>query len=231
MPKKEKNNNILDDILSDKISSHSIKDEDKVLKPLLDEINTIENEGIKSFVRSVLYRADGFWTIPASFSGKHHPPDERSEGGNVLHTKRAVRVGSVLSDSYSLSSEERDLITAALLLHDITKGTKPETSQKYHYDPMHPYTAGSFIKKCQEQDKKYASESQSSTLFITEEDTQTILRLIRCHLGPWSPVPETNPVTYMDMIVHIADNISSKLHIIVDGEKIEDNRWNGNGDE
>jgi HD superfamily phosphohydrolase YqeK len=136
-----------------------------------------------------------------------------------------VRVGSVLAESYSLSSDERDLITAALLLHDITKGIKPQSSEKYYYDPMHPYTAGSFIKKCQEQDKKYASESQSSTLFISEEDTQTILRLIRCHLGPWSPVPETTPVTYMDMIVHLADNISSKLHLIVDGESIKDERW------
>lgn len=226
MPKKEKNN-ILDDILSNKVSSHSIKDEDKILKPLIDEINTIENEGIKSFVRSILYRAEGFWDIPASFSGKHHPPDERSVGGNVLHTKRAVRVGVVLADSYSLSSEERDLITAALLLHDVTKGIKSESSSKYYYDPMHPYTAGSFIKKCQEQDKKYASESQSSTLFISEEDTQTILRLIRCHLGPWSPVPETNPVTYMDMIVHLADSVSSKLHLIVDGDNIVKDRWGG----
>lgn len=225
MAKKEKSKTMLDDILYEKNVSHTIKEEDKVLNPLINEINMIENEGIKSFVRSILYRAEGFWDIPASFSGKHHPPDERDKGGNILHTKRAVRVGSVLADSYSLSSDEKDLITAALLLHDITKGIKPQSSDKYYYDPMHPYTAGSFIKKCQEQDKKYASESQSSTLFISEEDTQTILRLIRCHLGPWSPVPETTPVTYMDMIVHLADNISSKLHLIVDGESVKDERW------
>lgn len=90
---------------------------------------------------------------------------------------------------------------------------------------MHPYTVGLFVKKCQDQDRQYASDSQSSTLYISEEDTQTILRLIRCHLGPWSPIPETTPVTYMDMIVHIADNISSKLHLVVDGENIKDSRW------
>lgn len=225
MPRKEKNSNILDQILSEKLSSSTIKEEDKLLEPLLEEINTIEDEGIKSFVRSILFRAEGFWEIPASFSGKHHPPDERSQGGNVLHTKRAVRVGHVLADSYSLSTEERDIITAALLLHDITKGVKPQSSDKYYYDAMHPYTANTFIKKCQEQDKNYASESQSSTLFIGEENIQTIMRLIRCHLGPWSPVPETTPVTYMDMIVHLADNISSRLHLIVDGDKIKQDRW------
>lgn len=224
MAKKEKPN-ILDDILSAKISPHTIKEEDKTLDPLIDEINLIENEGIKSFVRSILYRAEGFWKIPASFSGKHHAPDERGVGGNVLHTKRAVRVGLILADSYSLSSEERDLIVAALILHDLTKGIKSEVSDNYRYDPMHPYTVGLFVKKCQDQDRQYASDSQSSTLYISEEDTQTILRLIRCHLGPWSPIPETTPVTYMDMIVHIADNISSKLHLVVDGENIKDSRW------
>ena len=225
MTKKE-NINILDDLLSEKAASHSIKDEDKILSPLIDEINMIENEGIKSYVRSILYRAEGFWEIPASFSGKHHPPDERSVGGNVLHTKRAVRVAAFLADSYSLPLEERDIVTAALLLHDITKGIIGGPDNSYKYDPMHPYTVGLFVKKCQEQDKKYASESQSSTLYISEEESQNILRLVRCHLGPWSPVPETGPITYLDMIVHLADNISSKLHLIIDGENKENNRWN-----
>lgn len=225
MAKKDKPNDMLDEILSQKVVSRSTKLEDKVLNPLIEEINLIEDEGIKSFVRSILFRAEGFWKIPASFSGKHHPPDERGEGGNVLHTKRAVRVGLVLADSYSISAQEKDLIIGALLLHDITKGFKFGALDEYRYDQMHPYTAGVFIKKCQEEDKKYALESQSSTLFISEEDTQIILRLIRCHLGPWSPVPETTPVTYIDMIVHLADNISSKLHTIVDGTEIKAFRW------
>ena len=87
---------------------------------------------------------------------------------------------------------------------------------------MHPYTVGAFVKKCQENDKKYGSESASSTLFLDEETVQSILRLVRCHLGPWSPIPETVPTTYMDMIVHLSDNVASKLHTIVE---ISDNKW------
>ena len=102
---------------------------------------------------------------------------------------------------------------------------KIDGEDSFHYDPMHPYTVGKFVKKCQEDDKKYASESQSSTLFISEEITQGILRLVRCHLGPWSPIPETIPITYMDMIVHMADNVASKLHYIVDGDNIIVERW------
>lgn len=76
-----------------------------------------------------------------------------------------------------------------------------------------------------DQDKKYTSESSSTTLFLDETTVESILRLIRCHLGPWSPVPETMPSTHAEMIVHLADNIASKLHVIVDGEAIIEHRW------
>lgn len=222
---KNNSNNILDEILSDKIHPTSIKEEDKILAPLLDEIDLILDENIRSFVRSILYRAESFWKIPSSFSGKYHPVDEHNEGGNVLHTKRAVKIARIMCDSYSLSQEDIDVVIAAVLIHDITKGVKDPDSDSYKYDPMHPYTVGLFVRKCQEEDKNYASEAQSSTLFLSEETVQSILRLVRCHLGPWSPVPETIPITYMDMIVHMADNIASKLHYIVDVEAVVESRW------
>lgn len=217
--------NILDDILSDSSPSVSKKDEDKILSPILTEINYIFDESIRSFVRAILLRASSFWTIPSSFSGKYHPSDEHNAGGNVLHTKRVVRAAKIMSESYSLGREDTDIILAACILHDVTKGIKLEGEDSFHYDPMHPYTVGRLVKKCQEEDKKYASESQSSTLYLSEETVQSILRLVRCHLGPWSPVPETIPITYMDMIVHMADNIASKLHYVVDGENIVEDRW------
>jgi len=218
--------NILDDILSNNKPSVSKKDEDKILSPILEEINYIFDESIKSFVRSILIRASSFWTIPSSFSGKYHPSDEHNAGGNVLHTKRVVRAAKIMSESYSLGREDTDVILAACILHDLTKGIKLQGEDSFHYDPMHPYTVGSFVKKCQEDDKRYASESQSSTLYLSEDAVQAILRLVRCHLGPWSPVPETVPITYMDMIVHMADNIASKLHYVVDGDNVVKERWN-----
>lgn len=216
---------ILDEILNKESDSISLEEENKILKPLEEEIEMISDVNIKSFVKSILLRADGFWTIPSSFSGKYHPPDEHNEGGNVLHTKRVLRAAKVISDSYSLSVEERDLVYAACLLHDVTKGVLDKEKGYFHYDPMHPYTVGKFVEKCQQYDKKYAGESQSSTLFISEETIQSILRLVRCHLGPWSPVPETVPITYLDIIVHLSDNIASKVHYIVDGEDIIEDRW------
>jgi hypothetical protein len=219
-----KKSSILDDILQDEQIVNLSEEENNVLSPLLEEISLIEDDGLKSFVRSILFRADSFWVIPSSFSGKYHPPDEHNQGGNVLHTKRTVRAAKVLSESHSLSAEEKDLVVAACLLHDLTKG-KVEKDGSFSYDKMHPYTVGDFVKFCQEDDKKYASDISSSTLYVSEEDVQTLLRLIRCHLGPWSPVPETVPITYLDMIVHLADNIASKVHYILDGNEIVSERW------
>lgn len=217
---------ILDEILNSEKDFISNEEENAILKPLESEINMISDANIKSFVKSILMRADSFWEIPSSFSGKYHPMDEHNKGGNVLHTKRVLRAAKVICDSYTLLEEERDIVYAACLLHDLTKGTKSkDDSTSFSYDPMHPYTVGNFVKKCQDHDKKFAGESQSSTLFVSEDIVQSILRLVRCHLGPWSPVPETVPITYLDIIVHLSDNLASKLHYLVDGENIIEERW------
>lgn len=216
---------ILDEILNSEKDFISSEEESNILKPLEVEIDMISDASVKSFVKSILMRAESFWEIPSSFSGKYHPMDEHNKGGNVLHTKRVLRTAKVICDSYSLLDEERDIVYAACLLHDLTKGTKTKDDDSFSYDPMHPYTVGHFIKKCQDHDKKFAGESQSSTLFVSEDIVQSILRLVRCHLGPWSPVPETIPITYLDIIVHLSDNIASKLHYLVDGESVIEERW------
>ncbi len=215
---------ILDDILS-KDKSDLIEKENIILEELLEELSLIEDESVESFVRSILLKCDIFWHIPSSFSGKYHPPDEHGSGGNVLHTKRVVRVANIMCDSYSLSSEERDMIIAACIIHDITKGIPSEHEGMFNYDPMHPYTVNKFVMNCMAYDREYANDTHSSSLFIAEETVQSILRLVRCHLGPWSPVPETFPITYMDYIVHIADNIASKLHIVIDDSALINDKW------
>jgi len=215
---------ILDDILEDETAA-SQQHEDEILGPLLQEINLITDESIKSFVRSILLKADIFWSIPSSFSGKYHPPDEHGFGGNVLHTKRVVRIAEAMSESYSLSEEERDIVLAACLLHDLTKGIPSESEEHFHYDPMHPYTVNKFVTQCVKHDKEYSNDSQSSTLFTSEDVMQSILRLVRCHLGPWSPVPETYPITYLDYIVHLSDNIASKLHTIIEDSDLINDQW------
>ncbi len=222
--------NFLDEILKEDKKS-VFETENDVLNQLIDEINLITDDAIVSFVRSVLLKAEIFWDIPSSFSGKYHPADEHGHGGNVLHTKRVVRVACILADSYSLSDDERNIIIAACLLHDVTKGIPDfNDPSSFHYDPMHPYTVAKFVQNCQMYDKEYGNDSQSTSLFIAEESIQAILRLVRCHLGPWSPVPETYPITYLDYIVHIADNIASKIHTVIEDSELINEKWRKQAD-
>lgn len=215
---------ILDDILEED-KNNLLVQEDEILDELIDEINLITDESIKSFVRSILLKAGIFWEIPSSFSGRYHPNDEHGVGGNVLHTKRVVRIANMICDSYSLIDEERDTILAACLLHDVTKGIPSENEGSFQYDPMHPYTVNKFVMDCIKYDKEYANDSHSSTLYINEDTIQSILRLVRCHLGPWSPIPETYPITYMDYIVHLADNIASKIHSVIDDSDLINDKY------
>jgi len=220
---------ILDDILVSDKKNLKKGTEDQILKPLLSEINLITDNNVKSFVRSLLLKAEGFWEIPASFTGNNHPPDERGRGGNVLHTKRVVRIAALLTESYSLSNDEKDVVIAASLLHDLCKGARTAPDQEYRYDPMHPYAVGRFVAEAQGEDKKFSSDSESTTIYLQEEIVQSILRLVRCHLGPWSPVPETFPITYLDYIVHIADNVASKIHQIIQDSDLINREWKING--
>ena len=220
---------ILDDLLIDKANANDFESENTKLEPLINEINMISDEAIKSFVRSLLLKSENFWDIPSSFSGKYHPYDEHGYGGNVLHTKRVVRITNMLAESYNLGPEERDIVLAASIIHDICKGKKEGESDHACYDPMHPYTVGKFVDKCKKKDKEGSSDSDSSTLYLSEEIVQSILRLVRCHLGPWSPVPETYPITYLDFIVHLADNVASKIHTVIEDSDLINPKWRKNG--
>lgn len=215
----------LEEILGEGHDVVDLKKEDEVLAPLLDEINLIEDQGIHSFIRSALYRApDYFWIIPSSFSGKYHPPDERSTAGNVLHTKRVVRLVKYIAVSQDRSEWESDVLVAAALLHDVLKGARLKDGT-VNYDPMHAYTVDRFIDWVRKSDETSTTEVNSSSLWIEDETVATILRLVRCHMGRWSPIPETIPATDMDWTLHLADMIASKLHHIIDGEDIQEWRW------
>ena len=212
---------ILDDIIVQDKSEFASK-EDEILKPLLIELQSIKDESIKSFVRSVLIKSEFFWDTPVGQAETFFAPDEMVPGGNVLHTKRMTRIAEHICRSYSVTDEERDCVLAACLLHGVTKFFK-DLSGNIMYDNMYPYSSGLFIIECIEKDKETGNDAFSSTLFISEESVQTIMRLIRCHMGPWSPVPETFPITYLDYIVHLSHSVSLNIYdLIKDSELVNE---------
>jgi hypothetical protein len=92
------------------------------------ELWLIWDAEIREFIATVLAGAPRyFWTIPSSMSGYNHPLDERGDGGRVLHTKRVVRLASEYGNLFGLSRQDKDIIIAAALIHDIVvNGTTNE---------------------------------------------------------------------------------------------------------
>lgn len=199
-------------------------EEDAKLYVLSDEINLISDISIRSFVRSLLLYADNFWVSGASWDVDQNPPDEHGHGGMVIHTKRVVRIAKLLCEANVMEEIDQDIIIAAALIHDITKAVG-NRDDGFDFDPMYPYTVDAFVKKVTRMDQMYSQESGSSVMSVDEDCVHAILRIVRCHLGQWSPIPETYPLTSMEMILHMADLIATNLHTIIDGEHIDITRW------
>jgi len=87
------------------------------------EISSIQNVDIRNYVVAIFegLAPDYFWTASASSSGKYHPKISLGNGGLVRHTKLAVWWGKQLYQAMHDHGFGTDELTAALLLHDLTK--------------------------------------------------------------------------------------------------------------
>lgn len=218
--------NILDDILDNDKLNFAVE-ENLTLDPLLNELSLISSEEIKSFVRSLLLKSKYFWSSPEVENDPDRPFDEIGPLKSVLHTKRTIRVAAILSAVYLLAQEEHDIVIAACLLHEVVKYKDLEIDEKVYqiYDPLHPYTVGDVVSLAQSIDRENLQENISTTLFVGQENLFSIMRLIRCQMGVWSPVPETYPVTYLDYIVNISVTIANNLHNIIGDSDLIDESW------
>lgn len=155
---------------------------------------------------------DYFFEIPASSTGKYHPEYALGEGGLLRHSKAAVRIGyellqdPMIGDKYT--SEEKDMMLMALLLHDGLKSGMPK--EKYtRFD--HPLLICDLIMDSEE------------ILGLEVEEIEFICDAIKTHMGSWTTdyngeeVLE-KPKTKYQNFVHMCDFLASKkfLNIIFD---------------
>ena len=201
-------------------SSEIFDIENAKLLPLLGELSLIRDSTIKDFTRAMLLAVDEFWDAPSSVSGKYHPPDEHGMGGDVLHTQRVVAITALLAESQERDQYETDILISAAILHDITKVIRwaPDVVSS---DPLHPITVTSLFNKLRKKEEEHTEELGSNTLELDSNTIDQILRLVRCHLGIWGPIPEIIPMTPFEMIVHQADYIAANLHKIVEFNNVE----------
>lgn len=157
------------------------------MRMLIPEIHDIKDRDIQNFVRKALNEIvdEKFFIIPASSTGKYHPTYSAGVGGLLRHTKAACYIGKALCEAEMVCSRDRDMIIAALILHDINKP-----------DKEHPYMV-------------------RETLSPLEEEFpiiyKVVVELIESHHGQWGSVPINS---YSQRIVHLADYISSQKGLI-----------------
>ena len=174
------------------------------------ELGYIKNDNYRKNARIFLeLLPDYFYEIPASSTGKYHPKFALGNGGLVRHTKVAVRMafeiigGKTIGDKFT--SDEKDLILIALLLHDgLKEGIVKEKYTRFD----HPILMANFIK-----------ENKDKTTF-NDKEIELLSSMIASHMGQWntnqySDVILPLPSNKYEKMVHMCDMLASRKFIDV----------------
>jgi 23S rRNA maturation-related 3'-5' exoribonuclease YhaM len=133
-----------------------------------------------------------FWKVPASSTGKYHPKFSLGEGGLVRHTSFAVELAIELFNITKFTDFEKDIIIAALILHD---GRKHGLEESEHTKKDHADIQADYLVKFWEE---------------YFEGRNEIIACIRCHMGIWGNI---KPETVLERFVHHCDYIASRKMI------------------
>ena len=172
----------------------------KELERMLPEINLIGDDDIRDeTARTFLdWCPDYFWEIPSSGSGKYHPPDERGEYGNLLHTKRVFLAYEQLARSYTeqhlITADEYHCGQAAALLHDMFKFGWPSEQNDVTVSEHDVIAANVVLHKTDLPNK--------------------VSEAIATHAGAWGEGP--SPETALQQLLHMADMTVTPSHYYSD---------------
>jgi hypothetical protein len=226
---RENMKDILDEFLEDE-DPEQVDVSEIDFSSIQEELDLIESNELKELVKTVLSHSIYFWTLGVAPSNVEAlvdmwPLDTYGLGGDLLNTKRVVRTCSVLADSYQMDDYDRDILIASAMVHTITKYIFDGKSGNVNFDIMYPYTFSVFLSSVRDEEQISSSDDKPHTLGVSDDTIAKIARIVRCHRGPWSIIPETVPVTNIEQILHNATQIAMNMDYIIDGESIIEERW------
>ena len=178
------------------------------------ELSLIEDEAIRTFTIKCLQAAPKyFWYIPASSTGKYHPDYAATEGGLVKHVKMAVKFAEDLlalkQHSYLSENGYKNMLYAALILHDICKkGKSDEGDEHTRFD--HPIQATQLLTS--------VALNMYHDFDHIPEFVDEIQKMIASHMGQWNTnkynpdVTLPTPSTFAQEFVHLCDYLSSRKY-------------------
>jgi hypothetical protein len=176
------------------------------------EIGDITDGNLRKLATEIIACADDyFFTIPASSSGKNHPPFSLGEGGLVRHTKCVVYMVECLCESFNIDEYKKDMLIVAALAHDIKKqGDCAEGVG--HTVHEHPLLAARYVQEV------YVE----SDIVILDGVVGIIAEMISTHMGKWGANPKyignkkplPFPQTECEKILQAADYLASRKEIL-----------------
>ena len=185
-----------------------ISREDKI-KMFINEIGDIKDADLKAFATELIANADDyFFVVPASSSGKYHPPFDLGDGGLVRHTRLVAYMAKSLAESYCFSDYDTDCLIVAALAHDIKKQGNGDTG---HTVWDHPILA-----------MHYVQEIYGKTNFkVPAETIEKISNAVSSHMGKWGNEPRfckgntplPMPVTEFEKALQAADYVASRKEL------------------
>lgn len=176
------------------------------------QLSKIKDKEVRHLAVCVLQNVpQRFFTMPASTTGKYHSKVSLGEGGLVRHTKLLVKILLELLEleQYSDLKPMRDELICAGILHDSLKAGW-NLDNEYTVNE-HPNLAADFV-----------MEKALEMKTLPKEVINRICHLIRAHSGQWDCdglLPK--PVTNAERLLHVADYLSSRKWIYVEGEDLD----------
>jgi len=220
------------DLLDSLSKDESGKGKEKIketVASLKAEIDFIPDKNMQDLVSLILSESDNFWVSPADSAIDHHPPDEYSKYGMLLHTKRTFRVAFCFINTVLLEPDEVTALLSATLLHSVCKAILPNDGSPADqlYDHNYMVSIDQFISDI----LTHAIVDKTYPIMTNEEEKKCqqlmdlTIRLIHCSEGLMSPIPELYPTTPLENMMAQANIVAKSLHMIVDGVEENEERW------
>lgn len=139
--------------------------------------------------------------MPASLSGKYHHGESHKE-----HLEKSVNVMKHMCKEFNIGSNDRDMLIATMLLHDI--GLYVITVQGMRVGPQWKYYKSSYYSRLKDCMQLHGSIGASVLDNYEIPRRPEIQNLIRKHMSHWYPM-EPQPETFYERLVCISDYVAA----------------------
>jgi len=188
-------------------------------------IDKIKDERLRKAVKKV-YSKYGYKLhfLPSSFTGHHHPPDERGLDGLKKHIEKVCWFLDCVADEFLYSDEVRDILLTAAYFHDIGKVEQIKVNEELILKSRKAKHQVRIEREVKGPDLHAQIGVAIATEYLKEQGVdfsmiKTITEIIDTHMGHWY---YKKPLTELQRMFALADFVVSRDEFRI-GRK--ESRW------